>query len=56
MKKFDRILLIFIGLGIWALAASQVFKPSSVVAVGSDCGSGIYPACKVYVTNFPMSF
>ena len=55
MKKFDRILLIFIGLGIWALAASQVFKPSSVVAVGSDCGFYVSP-CNVYVTNFPISF
>ena len=52
MKKFDRILLIFIGLGIWALAASQVFKPYNVVAVGSDCG--LMVPCNVYVTNFPM--
>ena len=55
MKKFDRFLLIFIGLGIWALAASQVFKPSSVVAIGDDCGSSFNP-CSVHVTNFPMKW
>ena len=56
MKKFDRILLIFVGLGMWALAASQVYKSSSVVAVGRDCGSVSFEPCYVHVTNFPMKF
>ena len=28
MKKFDRAILIFIGLGIWTLAMSQILQPS----------------------------
>ena len=28
MKKFDRAILIFIALGIWALPVSQIFRPS----------------------------
>ncbi len=28
MKKFDRAILIFIGLGIWALLISQILQPS----------------------------
>ena len=28
MKKFDRAILIFIALGIWALPVSQIFWPS----------------------------
>jgi|OM-RGC.v1.037118133 hypothetical protein len=51
MSKFDRGVFIFIGLGIWALAMTQVFKPSSVVA-GSDCGSLLNP-CYV-TTQFPL--
>ena len=30
MKKFDRAILIFIGLGIWAMAMSQILQPSIV--------------------------
>ena len=37
MKKLDRAILIFIGLGIWELAMSQFLKPSNAVAV-SECG------------------
>ena len=32
MSKFDRGVFIFIGLGIWALAMTQVFKPQTVDA------------------------
>ena len=38
MSKFDRGVFIFIGLGIWALAMTQVFKPLNVNAVaGLSC-------------------
>jgi len=46
MSKFDRCIFIFIGLGIWALAMTQVLKPSSAVAVDNSCGSWENP-CKV---------
>ena len=32
MSKFDRGVLIFIGLGIWALAMTQVFEPLNLKA------------------------
>jgi len=32
MSKFDRGVFIFIGLGIWALAMSQIFKPQLLQA------------------------
>jgi len=34
---------IFIGLGIWALAMTQVFEPSNAVASGDDCGTYLNP-------------
>ena len=37
MSKFDRCIFISIAVGIWALAMTQVFKPSSAVAVGGSC-------------------
>ena len=51
MKKFDRAILIFIGLGIWALAMTQVFKPSSAVAVGGSCGTEDNP-CIITTPSF----
>ena len=38
MSKFDRGVFIFIGLGIWALAMTQVFKPETVFSAGSHGG------------------
>ena len=38
MEKFDRTILIFIGLGIWALVMSQFLKPSTAVALSNACG------------------
>ena len=35
MSKFDRGVFIFIGLGIWALAMTQIFKPETVFSAGS---------------------
>ena len=32
MKKFDRTIFIFTGLGIWSLAISQFTKPSTIKA------------------------
>ena len=32
MSKFDRGVFIFIGLGIWALAMTQVFEPGKIKA------------------------
>ena len=46
MSKFDRCIFISIAIGIWALAMTQVFKPSSAVAVDNSCGSLENP-CKV---------
>ena len=53
MKKFDRDVFIFIGLGIWALAVSQFMKPSTAVAVGDSCGHAFNP-CLVEVDNWPV--
>ncbi len=50
MSKFDRGVFIFIGLGIWALAMTQIFQPSPAVAIGGDCGGYLDP-CHVEVTN-----
>jgi hypothetical protein len=36
MSKFDRGVFIFIGLAIWALAMTQVFGPSLVIAHDED--------------------
>ena len=50
MKKSDRAVLIFIGLGIWVLAAAQIFQPSTATAKlfakksGTvDCGGKKHP-------------
>ena len=51
MKNFDRAILIFIRLGIWALAMTQVFKPSSAVAVGGSCGTEDNP-CIITTPSF----
>ena len=51
MKIFDRAILIFIGLGIWALAMIQVFKPSSAVDVGRSCGTEDNP-CIITTPSF----
>ena len=49
MKKIDRAILIFIGLGIWALAMTQVFSPSNVVALGGDDCGGLKNPCYISV-------
>ena len=46
MSKFDRCIFISIAIGIWALAMTQVFKPSSVNA-GMDCSSTPSEPCYV---------
>ena len=50
MKKSDRAVLIFIGLGIWGLVAAQIFQPSTATAKlfakksgTEDCGSKKHP-------------
>ena len=55
MKKFDRAVFIFIGLGIWALAVSQFMKPSTAVAVGGSCVGSMLKPCHVEVNNWPIS-
>jgi len=50
MSKFDRGVFIFIGLGIWALAMTQIFQPSTAVALGDGCGDQ-YDPCYVWVKN-----
>ena len=40
MNKVDRIILIFIGFGIWALVILHFIEPNSVVAVGLHSHSG----------------
>ena len=50
MSKFDRCIFIFIGLGVWALAMTQIFQPSPAIAL-SECG-GLVP-CNVWVQNWP---
>ena len=32
MKRFDRVILIFIGLGIWAFVITQTIGPSPLIA------------------------
>ena len=48
MCKFDRCIFISIAIGIWALAMTQVFKPSDVIA-SNGCGTVNNP-CFVEVT------
>ena len=50
MKKSDRAVFIFIGLGIWSLAAAQIFQPSTATAKlfakkseTVDCGNKKHP-------------
>jgi len=43
MSKFDRCIFISIAVGIWALAMTQIFQPSTAVAIGDRCGSILQP-------------
>ena len=51
MKKFDRAVFIFIGLGIWALAVSQFMKPSSGIAAFQTAYGTSKNFCHVYAHN-----
>ena len=53
MSKFDRCIFIFIGLGIWALAMTQIFEPSSAIANYHNvpCGQSGDP-CSVKIVEF----
>ena len=42
MKKFDRAILIFIALGIWALPVSQIFRPSVALSGQTHTSAEIF--------------
>ena len=54
MSKFDRCIFISIAIGIWALAMTQVFKPSTAVAIGDGCGVSSSEPC--YVAQVKLGY
>ena len=55
MSKFDRGVFIFIGLGIWALAMTQIFKPSILDAKPQPRECGTYNESMVGITSYGSS-